>query len=203
MKKVKIVTGFTRLAQTKLLQKAQMILQCMTGNTNFPTPAPDLETIGGAIGDFAGALANPVSKANTALKNQFRATLIALLNQLALYVQMNGNNDETILLSSGYSLRKTKQPVGVLSKASNFKALPLHNCMIKLSNKKIAGADSYSYEYTNFPVTDTSVWTIINSTKANTVIANLTSGSCYAFRVAGIGANPTVIYSNVITSYVL
>jgi len=192
-----------RLAQTKLLQKAQMILQCMTGNANFPTPAPDLETISSAIADFSEALANPASKANTALKKQLRATLIALLNQLALYVQMNGNNDETILLSSGYSLRKTKQPVGVLPKASNFRALPLHNCMIKLSNKKIDGADSYSYEYTATPVIDTSIWTIINSTKANTVIENLTSGSCYAFRVAGIGANPTVIYSDVVTSYVL
>ena len=192
-----------RVAQTKLLQKAQMILQCMTGNVNFPTPAPDLETLGNAINAYAQVLANPLSKANTALKNQLRAALIALLNQLALYVQMNGNNDETILLSSGYSLGKTKQPVGVLPKASNFKAVPLHNCMIKLSNQKIDGADSYSYEYTPAPVIDNTVWTIVNSTKARTIISNLTSGSCYAFRVAGIGANPTIIYSNVVTSYVL
>lgn len=203
MKKVKIVTSFMRLAQTKLLQKAQMILQCMTGNANFPTPTPDLETLGGVISAYAQVLANPGSKANTALKNQLRSTLIALLNQLALYVQMNGNNDETILLSSGYSLGKTKQPVGVLAKASNFKAIPLYNCMIKLSNDKIFGADSYSYEYITAPVADDSVWTIVNSTKASTVITNLTSGRQYAFRVAGIGANPTIIYSDVITSYAL
>lgn len=203
MKKIKVVTSFSRFPQTKLLQKAQMILQCMTGNANFPTPTPDLTSLGTAIGDFSQALANPISKANTALKNQLRAVLIALLNQLALYVQMNCNNDETVALSSGYTLSKTKQPFGVLAKASNFKALPLHNCMIKLSNKKIDGADSYSYEYTPAPVVDTSIWTIVNSTKASTVISNLNSGSQYAFRVAGIGANPTMIYSDVITSYVL
>ena len=154
MKKIKVVTSFSRFPQTKLLQKAQMILQCMTGNVNFPTPTPDLTSLGTAIGDFSQALANPISKANTALKNQLRAVLIALLNQLALYVQMNCNNDETVALSSGYTLSKTKQPFGVLAKASNFKALPLHNCMIKLSNKKIDGADSYSYEYTPAPVVD-------------------------------------------------
>lgn len=203
MKKVKIVTGFLRLPQTKLLQKAQMILQCMTGNANFPTPTPDLATLQDAINAFSAALANPLSKVNTALKNQLRAVLIALLNQLALYVQMNCNNDETIAMSSGYSLNKSKQPVGVLAKASNFKAVPLHNCMIKLSNDKIFGADSYSYEYTAAPVADASVWTIVNSTKAKTVIENLTSGKCYAFRVAGIGANPTIIYSDVVASYVL
>ena len=203
MKKIRIVTGFLRLPQTKLLQKAQMILQCMTGNANFPTPTPDLAALSAAITDYAAALANPASKANTALKNQLRAALIALLNQLALYVQMNGNNDETILLSSGYSLSKTKQPVGVLPKASNFKAVPLHNCMVKLSNQKITGADSYSYSYTTTPVTEASTWTSINSTKAKLVVSNLTSGSCYAFRVAGIGANPTIVNSDVITSYVL
>lgn len=100
-------------------------------------------------------------------------------------------------------LSKTRQPVGVLAKASDFKAVPLYNCMIKLSNKKIFGADSYTYEYTPAPTRKDGTWTAVNSTRANTVIKNLVSGSQYAFRVAGIGANPTVIYSDVITSYVL
>lgn len=203
MKKVKIVTSFSRLSESKFFQKAQMILQCMTNNANFPTPSPDLTTLGEAITAYAAALANPLSQANTALKNQLRAALTALLNQLALYVEINGNNDETVLLSSGFSLRKPKQPVGILPQASNFKATPLHNCMIKLSNQKIDGADSYCYDYTPVPVTEASTWTSINSTKASTLISNLTSGSQYAFRVSGIGSNPTVVYSNVITSYVL
>lgn len=203
MKKVKIVTSFMRLTQTKLLQKAQMILQSMTGNPNFPTPTPPLTDLSAANAAFATALANPKSASNTALKKQLRASLIALLNQLALYVQMNCNNDEIIALSSGYSIGKTKQPFGVLAKAENFKATPLHNGAIKLSNKKIAGADSYIYEYTTAPVTETSTWTTVNSTKAKTVISNLTSGTCYAVRVAGIGANPTIVYSDIITSFVL
>ena len=66
MKKIKIVTGFMRLAQTKLLQKAQMILQCMTDNVNFPTPTPDLKALGDAVTAYAAALANPKTEANTA-----------------------------------------------------------------------------------------------------------------------------------------
>jgi len=53
------------------------------------------------------------------------------------------------------------------------------------------------------PVTEASIWTSINSTKAKLVVSNLTSGVQYAFRVAGIGANPTVVYSDIVTSYVL
>ncbi len=203
MKKVRIITRFLRLAQTKVLQNVMMILQCMTGNVNFPTPAPDLKTLGDAIDAYSEALANPASKANTALKKQLRIKLAAVVNLLALYVQMNCNNDETIALSSGFPLAKTKQPVGVLTKANNFKATPLHNCMIKLSNKKIFGADSYCYQYAPAASKEETGWISVNSTRASTVIKDLVSGTQYAFRVAGIGANPTVIYSDVITSYVL
>jgi hypothetical protein len=47
------------------------------------------------------------------------------------------------------------------------------------------------------------IWTSINSTKAKLIVSNLTGGSCYAFRVAGIGANPTIVNSDIVTSYVL
>src|SRR3954452_12494002 len=104
MKKIKVLTGFLRFAQALFLQKAQMILQCMTGNANFPTPTPDLEALGSAISAYAEALSNPSSRANTVLKRQLRTNLTVLLNQLALYVEMNGGNDESVLLSSGFSL---------------------------------------------------------------------------------------------------
>ncbi len=203
MKKIQIITSFMRFTQARLLQKAQMILQSMTGNAYFPTPTPDLATVGNAISAYAEALASQKSVANTAIKKQARVTLIAILNQLALYVSMNGNNDETILLSSGFSLRKQRTPVGVLPKPANFKAEPAYNGAVRLSNDKISGADGYTYSYTPAPVTEASIWTIINSTKAKLVISNLTSGTQYAFRVAGIGANPTIVYSDVVTSYVL
>jgi len=45
------------------------------------------------------------------------------------------------------------------------------------------------------PVTEASTWTSNNSNKAKPVISNLTGGMQYAFRVAGIGTNPTVVYS--------
>jgi hypothetical protein len=41
------------------------------------------------------------------------------------------------------------------------------------------------------------------STKAKATISNLESGKQYAFRVAAVGANPTINYSAVINSYVL
>lgn len=201
MKNPRVATGFMPYAETKLLQKANQIALGLTGNPNFPNSIPDLLVLGAAINAYAAILANPTSKLNTAAKKDARNNLVAVLNQLALYVQMNSGNDVIVMLSSGFSLTKT--PVGVLPKPENFKVKPLYNGSVKMPLKKIEGADSYCFEYTQAPITANSIWVSVMSTKTSTIVSNLGSGSYYAFRVTGIGSNPAFVYSDVVVSYVL
>lgn len=199
----KVATGFTAYAQTKLLQKAQQIVQCLTNNVNFPNPVPALTAVSDAITAYETTLTNVPGPINTKAKLVARNALTTLLNQLAMYVQMHSNNDTAIMLTSGFSLTKMPQPIGVLPKPENFKVLPLHNSRVKLSLKKIFGADSYCFEYASAPVSQDSNWASILSTKANTIVSDLNSGSQYVFRVSGVGSNPVTVYSDEVTSYIL
>lgn len=203
MRPQKVATSFSSYPQTELQRKAQFIIQSMTGNTHFPAPLPSLATVTTAINAYSATLTALPSKANTELKKQTRDALTALLNKLALYVQVTGNGDASVYASSGFSLTKLPQRIGILPKPENFKVLPIHNSNVKLSIKKIAGADSYCFEYAPVPVPADNAWASILSTKASTVISNLNSGSQYAFRVTGVGSNPTAVYSDEVVSYVL
>lgn len=203
MRNQRVATSFLTYAQTKLLQKAQTIYQSLTDNPAFPDPTPNLAALNVAIAAYAFTLSAPPSKANTQLKKQNRAALIAVLNQLAMYIQVTGNGNAAIYETSGYSLTKLPQPVGILSKPVNFKVRPAYTGAVKLSLTKIDGADSYCFEYTSAPLTEESTWVSIQSSKASTIISNLNRGGQYVFRVTGIGSNPTCVYSDEITSYVL
>jgi len=202
----KISTGFSKLSDSNLLLKGTYIHTSLTGNVNFTTPTPTLPELQVGIDNFDDSINNSVegNKADTALKNQYRDELIELLNNAGLYVQLNGKNNENILLSSGFDLQKTKSSIGALPKAQNIKVMPGEGVgTVKVSFSSIVGADSYLYEYTAAPVTTDSVWVPVTSTKTNLIIENLTSGKQYAFKVAGVGSDPSQVFSDILFSFIL
>jgi hypothetical protein len=203
MAKIKI--RFTTLADAALLVKASYIVASMTNNPHFVNPVPPLTNLQTAIDAFDDALTNTkTSKEATIIKRNCREALENVLTDLGLFVQLVSKGDEAILASSGYDVASKPMPVGVLPKPENFMAKQGDSRgSIKLSMKAIDGARSYVYEYTNAPVTEQSTWTPVNTPRANVVVDDLTSGSQYSFRAVAIGADPTRVYSDEITSYVL
>ncbi len=202
----KVLIGFSRYSGPDLTVKTDSIIDHMTGNANFPTPQPTIIQLTAAGSDFKVALAaaDSGSKTDTANKNQKREVLENILRDLGLYVQLNGKNEETILLSSGYDLQKSKTHIGTLAKPENVKVTPGDNKgAVKIALKTVVGADSYIFEYTALPIIDATIWKIKTSTKANVQISDLTSGKEYAFRVAGVGSDSELVYSDVVNSFVL
>src|SRR3569833_4432082 len=116
MKKRRLKVGWSRLSDSEFRTFAKSVLLKMTDNDNFPTPQPTLVVVGGDIADFDTALGNAKdgSKQQTSIKNDKRAALDATLKQLAAYVELVANDDETILLSSGFELVKEPTPAGPL-----------------------------------------------------------------------------------------
>lgn len=205
MAKSKIITSFSRYSDSELSSKAAFIISSLTGNTSFPSPTPPLAELQTALQAFNAAdeAALDGEKLNTAIKNQKRSELVALLVSLALYVQLTSNNDEVLLLSSGFDLKKSPAPIGVLPKPDGFKVQPGDSGTIKLSVKKINGAKMYLFQYTTAPAGAASAWGDVISSRTNTVITGLRSGTEYAFRAAGMGSDPSLTYSDVISSFVL
>ena len=203
----KIATNFARYRDGDLADKAQHILNCMNDNAAYPTPVPDLTDVQLLVTQYTTALANlgNTGKQGTLIKDQFRESLEELLNTLALYVQSTGGSNIVVLQSSGYDLQKGKGgPIGVLAKPANIKVVPGPvPGSIKFSLDTIVGANTYLYQYAETPVNGNTIWQSDYSSKSSYVIDDLTSGKEYAFRVCGIGTDPTLVFSDVITTYVL
>jgi hypothetical protein len=68
---------------------AQSIIAAMTGNTRFPSPLPTLAVISAAIATLQQAESAALARTKGAVtaRNDRRAALVALLQQLRTYVQ--------------------------------------------------------------------------------------------------------------------
>jgi len=198
----KILTSFSRYRDAELDQKANFIIDSMTDNTHFPEPVPAIDDVRTANQEYIAArsAAETGDKEAIAFKNQKREALEYLLHKLGLYVEATANDDEAILLSSGYSLKKESEPIGILPKPQNFSVSATEAGMVTLHLKSIHGADSYQYEYR---VIGDLQWIVQVDTKSSLLLTGLQSGGAYEFRVAGIGAAPERVYSDVLKSFVL
>jgi len=203
----KVATSFGRYSDGSLAEKAQHIINSMDGNAAYPTPVPAITDIQSLVDSYVTALANlgNTGKQGTLIKDQFRESLEELLNTLALYVQATGGSNIVTLQSSGYDLQKGKSgPIGVLAKPTNFGIEPGPTSgSVKGSLDAIDGANTYLFQYAEAPVNSSTIWQNVYSSKSSHIITGLTSGKEYAFRVCGIGTNPTLVFSDVITTYVL
>jgi hypothetical protein len=203
---MKVVMNFSKLRDAELSGCAKNIVDKMTGNPNYPTPLPLLADITAAITAYEEARTDAMSKGKdrVALKNEKRAALEKLLKALALYVQAHCGDSLPVLLSSGFEAQRFGGRIGALSKPRVLKVEqgPALGC-VKLTVDSVNGAESYRFEYARTPVSETTQWTLEIRTARSLVIQHLTSGQQYAFRAAGIGAEPIVVYSDVVTSFVL
>src|SRR5437016_2553125 len=102
------ISFLTAGSDAVLVTDVTTIVTSMTNNTNYPTPSPALNLITTANSAFATAIADAADggKQLTSAKDAKRVELIALLRQLAIYVQGACGGDMTKLLSSGFPVQK-------------------------------------------------------------------------------------------------
>ncbi len=107
----KVSLGFANLSDMELDNFAQAVGDAMAGNATYPSPPVTLASLATARDDFTAkiAAAQVGGPAATAAKNNSRQVLIGMLRQLAAYVQINCNNDQALLLSSGFQMQSTNR----------------------------------------------------------------------------------------------
>jgi hypothetical protein len=199
MSKVKLITSFVKCTDAQLEIESQVILDKMTGNTYFPTPVPTLEQLKAARKAYETALAQVPGggKEKVVIKNQKKGELANLLSSLALFVEQNSQDNEAIALSSGFDLAKKPAPVGNLPKPEKLLLADGTNPgEIEVSVESVKGAKSYFLQYTPDPLAPDSIWQSIPGTKSKITVKNLPSVKKYWFRVAGVGASPTLNFSD-------
>jgi hypothetical protein len=183
----------------QLVVDTQTIITSLTGNTSYPTPEPTLAAVTMALDNFTIALANAADGGMTltATKNGKRDVLVALLRDLANYVQVTCNGDLTVLLSSGFPIQKPQRnPIGVLPAPVDLK-INLGSLSGELDAvvPPVFGASVYNWRLTtaNAP---TVVLQTAQTTGGRTTFTSLTPGVVYSIQVNAVGAAGPSDWSN-------
>ena len=116
MRILRIYLRFYRLSDADLMVFVQRVITGLSGNPAFTNPNPPLASIIVLLNNFMIARNNASDGGKTlnAVKRQERDLLIQGMRMLASYVEVNGGNNEAILLGSGffiYSGKNAPRPI--------------------------------------------------------------------------------------------
>lgn len=103
---VKISLGFSKFSDSKLLTFADNVITRVSGIAVFSKIFPDVADVTNSRDEFRVALANAQDggKSLTAAKKQKREVLVTNLKLWASYIEDHSNNDEALILSTGFEL---------------------------------------------------------------------------------------------------
>ena len=117
------------------------------------------------------------------------------MKQLGMYVMFVANGDVAILISSGYNLTKTPQPVVITASESiTLKNGPSTGKLTTLVATQ-KGAPSYLHSVTTDPVTADSKWISLSSRTGKCTFANLQPGVKYWGKTAVVASDGEMFYS--------
>ena len=192
-------------SDAQLITSTTTIVTAMTGNASYATPAPALAAITTAKTAFATAVANAAEGglSLTAIKNDKRAVLVALMRQLASYVQVTCDGDYAVLLSSGFPTQKpTRTPVGVLPAPGNVSVTlgPRSGELHAVANP-VPGAAIYNWRVTS--ATPNTPVVTLQTTGGSTIFADLTPGVVYNVEANVVGSAGPSDWSNPVAQMVV
>jgi hypothetical protein len=169
-----------------LITFAAGIVKAMTGNLTFPNPTPAIPTLQTAINDLQSAETGAATRAHgaVALRNEKKAALVTLLEELRTFVQStadaNPENGPSIIQSSGIGLRKTpnKVPRGFHAKPGAVSG------SVKIVAPAAARRASYEWQY----CTDGGkTWVAMPSTlQSKTQLLGMTPATTVMFRFRAV-----------------
>jgi hypothetical protein len=174
----------------QILTDAAHYVSCMTGNTHFPNPSPTLATVSINIANVNAAYLTSLSgaKGTKGLMYLELKTLEISLKLLAAYVEANANidtvNAENIIISAGMQVKKpsVRQP-----KIFSVKAGKIEGDAVL--NSKAVKRGAYIYQMTADPKAASGWNEVYQGLHVKCLVAGLTLGQQYYFRVAVIDKN--------------
>ena len=189
---VKPAIGFlTKDEQAPFTEKVTTIVEHLKNNPNYPTPTPALPAVETAFAAYKVATTDAVQGGleNTAIRDARRAELVALLRQLASYVNGTANGDMPKLLSSGFPVQKqVRTPIGpLLAPAAPVVTQGAVTGSITVAAPPVYGASSYNWSVALDSAPEVDVQTA-QTTGARATFSGLTPGKVYLVSLNAVGA---------------
>ncbi len=203
MKMQKISTSFSAYSDANLEQKAEYILEQMTGNLVFDKPAPTLVEVGSTLTAYSGALveATGLDRTKVAIKNQARTNLEVMLAKLGMYVMNVALGNVAMLTSSGFTLIKASEPQYISNPGNVTISNGVTSGELVASVTSVRSAKSYLHQIATELPTDTTQWESNSSSRSKFTYTSLQPGKQYWVRVAVIGSRGQIAYSPVATQF--
>jgi hypothetical protein len=183
------ILGFSDLSIPEKIQKAKIISGKLNGNTNFANPEPPLTDVDDAIEalETAAEDAKDGGKAKTSIMYVKEQAPNNIMRQVVAYVQSTSKGDETLIKSTGLSVKVAKtapQPLEAPQRVTA--AIGKKEGEVLIKWKRIDAAKAYLVQQSADGNTG---WADCGtSTKASITIAGLTSGGKFWFRICAIGS---------------
>ncbi|MDP4285476.1 MAG: hypothetical protein Q8891_13705 [Bacteroidota bacterium] len=198
MKQAKLSINFVPLTDSDFRLKVTLILESMAGNAYFPNPSPALSEIRENLNQYNQFLieAQDMSRMAIANKKQTRKTLEQQLAQLALYIMHIAQGNETMLVSSGFTLYKKPESIHISAPGNVTLTSGMNSGELTSSIKAVKGAKCYLFEITPDPITDNSLWQVNNSSRRKFTFTRLKQGQRYWVRIAALGSGQQKVYSD-------
>jgi hypothetical protein len=186
--------------QRDLATICKRVKEKMENNPVFPNPPAALAELIKVLPEYEDSLVKAKSRDRemVAIKNNKKVIILELLEELATYVMVICNNDQALLLSSGFDvteeLRSTPKPaieilevdLGVPGEAT-----------VKV--RKMTGVIAFVHQYAIEQPGPNTVWTNEESSLRSHTFKGLTSDKRYWFRTVAIGRRGQKSYSPVVS----
>jgi hypothetical protein len=143
------------------------------------------------------------SKQATADKDAAIAALAAAANQIAAYVDLTANGDESKILSAGLSIRAARTPQTVPGQVMNLSLTTSDNAgALDAHWDSLPGAKSFEVQTSPDPFTDATWRTADTVTNSTVTLTGFTSGAKIWVRVRAINSKGKGPWSDVATKIV-
>jgi hypothetical protein len=184
--------GFTGATPAVLLGQGRTHVKMLTGNADFPTPSPTLAEVTSACDKLESAT-NAYNFNRGKIEKEARdvafSDLKFLLRELGAYVQNNCKGEKDLILSTGFNVRRSNEPIGALPAPGNVRALVTdYPGRLEVRWDGVKGRSCYEVWMTAGDPNLETGWKLVKVTpKVRFVVDDLTSNITYAFRTVAIG----------------
>jgi hypothetical protein len=178
----------------------QRVIEKMDNNPAFPNPPAALANLKRALPEYEVALMNAKRRDMewVSIKNDKKAIILALLEELAQYVTATSKGDRTLILSSGFDVteEQSSRPVTAIETLEVTLGAPGE---ATVRAKKVTGVVVYIHEYATEAPGPNTLWTREESTNREYTFKGLQSDKRHWFRVLAVGRKGQKAYSPVVS----
>jgi hypothetical protein len=186
--------------QHEMVTLIKRVIEKMKSNPTFPNPPAALAEMEEVLPELVDALVKAKSRDKewVAIKNNRKAQMLLLLEEVAAYVTAISKDDRALILSSGFDDAEEQSNAGTPS---------IETLEVELGAsgeattrvKRARGAVAYLHQYATEAPGQNTVWISEGSSTGIHMFSGLNSDKRYWFRVVVVGRKGQKAYSPVVS----